>query len=207
MVRWNSGQVNFWWSFKSSSQGLATFMYKKKVRWWSGGQVKVRRKSGEGEREGQISTLYQSGVTYLWLFSIRGLVWPSEWDVVAEVFIGLSRDRGSVQQVMVVWDKVREWHHVEPQGRDDHADAAPKRPLLHLHCQRQEEEEEDLRDLVTGHKVGRLLSFYPKYFLKRCQHRRKVRVLHSLEKWSRYKWHFSCLMSNINLTLMMPIAP
>ena len=43
--------------------------------------------------------------------------------------------------------------------------------LIDMPTEEQEEEEEDLRDLVTGHKVGRLLCFYPKNFLKCCQHR------------------------------------
>ena len=53
-----------------------------------------------------------------------------------EVFVGLGSDLDWVQQVIVIRNEVREGHHEESQGRDDHADAAPQRPLLHLHRQR-----------------------------------------------------------------------
>ena len=61
-----------------------------------------------------------------------------------------------------------------------HPDGAPQRPLLNLQRERQEEEEEDLRDLVAGHEVGRLLGLDPECLLDGGQHGREVGVLHAL---------------------------
>ena len=110
-------------------------------------------------------------------------------------------------EVAVTRQEVRQRHHEQPQRGDrlhqsepsivasyppitaHHPDGAPQRPLLHLQRERQEEEEEDLRDLVAGHEVGRLLGLDPECLLDGGQHGREVGVLHALGRRHRVSFN------------------